>query len=63
MSGYFPQNAGTDHILRPRAVKPGNPLVQRAQSEEAAGLTINGGADHLPSGVSRYYLELFQRSL
>ena len=51
MSSYFPQSDGvTDHVLRPRVVKPGNPLVQRAQSEER-GLMSNG--DHLPSGVSR----------
>lgn len=31
-------NGNTDHILRPRAVKLGNPMVLRAQEEE--GLTV-----------------------
>ena len=45
-----------DHILRPRPMKPGNPMVLRAMSEDReSGLKPNGGADsHMPSGISRY---------
>lgn len=41
----------TDHILRPRAVKPINAQVLRTQSEER-GLKPNGISD-VPSGISR----------
>ena len=40
-----------DGIVRPRPVKPGNPMVLRAQSEED-GLKPNG-LPGLPSGISR----------
>ena len=47
------QNGDTDNILRPRPIKPGNPLVIRAQGEEA-GLKSSYGPELVPSGVSRY---------
>lgn len=46
------QNGGTDHILRPRPVKPGNPMILRAQSEEGS-LKPNGNHDGQLSGISR----------
>lgn len=46
-------NGNTDHILRPRPVKPGNPIVLRAQSKEGT-LRSNGNYDGIPSGMSRY---------
>ena len=46
---------GHDHILRPRAVKPGNPQVLRAQSEDQ-GLRPNGATDILLSVTSRFVL-------
>jgi sterol O-acyltransferase len=47
-------SADHDHILRPRAVKPGNPAVLRAQSEEGllAVVPENGNS----SGQTRYGL-------
>lgn len=42
------QNGGPDHIIRPRPVKPSNPMVLRAQSEEGT-LKPNG---HLDTGLS-----------
>ena len=42
-----------DHILRPRAVRPDNPMVLRAQSDERS-LKPNI-ASETPSGVSRYH--------
>ena len=47
------QNGGTDHILRPRPIKPGNPMILRAQSEEG-GLKTNGHHEGQLSGMSRY---------
>ena len=46
-------NGGPDHIIRPRPNKASNPMVQRAQSEEAS-LKPNGHGDTVLSGVSRY---------
>ena len=45
-----------DHILRPRPLKPGNPMVLRAMSEDReSGLKPNGGTEsHMPSGISRF---------
>ncbi|KAI9848668.1 MAG: hypothetical protein M1838_000440 [Thelocarpon superellum] len=45
-------NGSTDHILRPRAIKPGNPQVLRAQEEESGGKGTNGAADLAASTVS-----------
>ncbi|MCJ1238448.1 hypothetical protein MMC14_006437 [Varicellaria rhodocarpa] len=42
---------GHSHILRPRAVKPGNPSVLRAQNEQQS-LKPNGSSDHLSSALS-----------
>lgn len=47
--------SGQDHILRPRAIKPGNPQVLRAQSEDQS-LRPNGATDILPSVISRFAL-------
>lgn len=48
------QNGGPDNIIRPRPVKPSNPMVLRAQSEER-NLKPNGHIDTIiMSGVSRY---------
>jgi len=38
-----------DHILRPRAVKPGNPAVMRAMSEEGL-LAVNATGEIMQSG-------------
>ncbi|KAK3176050.1 hypothetical protein OEA41_007372 [Lepraria neglecta] len=43
-------NGNTDHILRPRPVKPSNPMVLRAQSEE--GNLKSNGHDGPLSGMS-----------
>ena len=38
---------GHDHILRPRAVKPGNPAVLRARSEDSySGHHSQEGSEH-----------------
>lgn len=52
----FDGSDGTDHILRPRPVKPSNPMVLRAMSEErGSSLKPNGNAEsQVPSGISRY---------
>lgn len=48
------QNGGPDNIIRPRPVKPSNPMILRAQSEERS-LKPNGHIDTIiMSGVSRY---------
>ena len=47
------QNGGPDHVIRPRPVKPSNPMVVRAQSEERV-LKPNAHIDTIMSGVSRY---------
>ena len=47
------QNGVPDHIIRPRPVKPSNPMVLRAQSEDG-NLKPNGQADTILSGTSRY---------
>lgn len=47
------QDFGPDHIIRPRPVKPSNPMVLRAQSEEGS-LKPNGHIDTIMSGTSRY---------
>ena len=47
------QNGGPDHIVRPRPVKPSNPMVTRALSEEGS-LKPNGHIDTIMSGSSRY---------
>ncbi len=53
-----PQNGGTDHILRPRPVKPSNPMILRAQSEEGT-LRPNGQTESqlsaMSTALSRYY--------
>lgn len=54
------QNDGTDNILRPRPIQPGNPMVLRAQSEEG-GLKPTHGIDFMPSGVSRFAWTIVQR--
>lgn len=49
------QNGGPDNIIRPRPVKPSNPMVLRAQSEERNLKPPNGHIDTIiMSGVSRY---------
>ena len=53
MSFMASQQNEHDHILRPRAIKPGNPMVLRAQSEDR-GLKPNGAAEIPSTGVSRY---------
>lgn len=53
VSSFQTQNGGPDHVIRPRPVKPGNPMVVRAQSEER-GLKPNAHIDTIMSGVSRY---------
>lgn len=45
------QDFGPDHIIRPRPVKPSNPMVLRAQSEEGS-LKPNGHIDTIMSGTS-----------
>ena len=50
-------NGGTDHILRPRPVKPANPMILRTQSEEGS-LKPDCGGHHQASGVSRYGMQL-----
>jgi len=48
--------AGHDHILRPRAIKPGNPDVLRALGENGL-LAVNGNKDAFQqnsSGQTRY---------
>lgn len=52
------QNDGTDSIRRPRPIKPGNPMVLRAQSEEGS-LKPSHGSEQLPSGISRYICDVF----
>ena len=52
-SSSLTQNGGPDHIIRPRPVKPSNPMVLRAQSEEGS-LKPNGHIDTVLSGASRY---------
>lgn len=47
------QNGGPDHIIRPRPVKPSNPMILRAQSEEGS-LKPNGHIDTTMSATSRY---------
>jgi sterol O-acyltransferase len=42
--------ADYDHILRPRAIKPPNPAVLRAMSEDH--LTVNGNKEILENGGS-----------
>lgn len=46
------QDGGPDHIIRPRPVKPSNPMVLRAQSGEGS-LKPNGHIDTVMSGTSR----------
>ena len=45
----------TDHILRPRPMKPSNPMILRAMSEErGSSLKPNGHVEsQVPSGISR----------
>ena len=47
------QNGTHDHILRPRAVKPGNPMVLRAQSQEGILKPPSITGDIPNSGLSR----------
>jgi sterol O-acyltransferase len=50
-------NIGHDHILRPRAVKPGNPGVLRTLSEEgllAPDATKDASLNGNVSGQTRY---------
>lgn len=47
------RNGGLDHIIRPRPVKPSNPMVLRAQSGEGS-LKSHGHIDTMMSGSSRY---------
>lgn len=49
-----------DHILRPRAVKPGNPVIIRALGEDGL-LSVSGNKDAsqhngIASGQTRYAL-------
>ena len=44
-------NANHDHILRPRAVKPPNPAVLRAMSEDGY-LAVNGTKEAAETGSS-----------
>ena len=56
-SSSFDRSNGGDHILRPRPVKPSNPMVLRAMSEESGGgLKPNGKAmeSQVSSSISRY---------
>lgn len=55
MASSPPSNGALDHILRPRPVKPGNPRVLRAQSEDReGGLKAAGGPEsNVQSGISR----------
>lgn len=51
-------NENHDHILRPRAVKPGNPAVLRTLGEDGL-LAVNGNKDAsqsngIMSGQTRY---------
>lgn len=46
-------DAAHEHILRPRAVKPGNPAVLRALSEEGFLAAKNGLQNGDPSGQTR----------
>ena len=56
MSSSYNHTNGGDHIIRPRPMKPGNPMVSRALNEEGSGLKPNGKSteSELPSGISRY---------
>ena len=56
MSTSYKHTNGGDHILRPRPLKPGNPVVLRAMSEERSGLKPNGNTadSDVASGISRY---------
>ena len=45
-------NANHDHILRPRAVKPGNPAVLRTLSEEGLLASSNGKDGSVNGGIS-----------
>ena len=57
MNGNGNGNANDDHILRPRAVKPGNPAVLRTLSEEGLlsnGNSIDGSINGATSGQTRY---------
>ena len=46
-----------DNIVRPRAVKPENPMVLRAMSEEGAA-KVNGISKTPPPDLSRFVLDL-----
>lgn len=48
-----------DNIVRPRAVKPGNPMVLRAMSEEGA-IKVDPTSELLPSHGSRSALDVLQ---
>lgn len=52
-SSSLTRNDGPDHIIRPRPVKPSNPMVLRAQSEEGSLKPGNGHIDTVMSGNSR----------
>lgn len=55
ISSSTEQNGVVDNILRPRPIKPENPMVLRAQSEER-GLKPNHAVESIPSGISRWAL-------
>ena len=47
------QNGGPDHIVRPRPVKPNNPMLLRGQSGEGS-LRPSAHIDTVLSSASRY---------
>lgn len=51
-SSFSEQNGELDNVLRPRPIKPGNPMVLRTQVQEV-GLKPFNGIEALPSGISR----------
>lgn len=54
-SSLYDQNDESDNILRPRPIKPGNPMILRALGQEN-GLKPTQGVESLASAVSRFVL-------
>lgn len=52
-SSFSEQNGELDNVLRPRPIKPGNPMVLRTQVQEA-GLKPFNGIEALPLEISRF---------
>lgn len=52
-SPFSEQNGELDNVLRPRPIKPGNPMVLRTQVQEA-GLKPLNSIEAPPSGISRF---------